>query len=380
MVEPRIQYAKTEDGVNIAYSGLGDGAPFVILDLPSHLAAEWRASEATYTQLASEVQVVRLDHRGFGLSDRTFDDVSLDAYASDLEAVVDKLDLSRFILYTTSPPTTAIAIAYTARHPERVTRMLLNGYVRTPEIVGQQIEATLNMPGTDWQFVSEALARIFRGWGDEETARRMAAHFRRSVDLDGFKRFSESFRHWDVSDLLPLLATPALVTCRDDDDPRWGVEQARALAAGLLNAQLVTLDAATHTERLAQRNAAVRAFLGAPAQPDEIALPSGTAIILFLDIAGSTALTTKLGDAAYRERERELDSKLRAAITDAGGTPVEGKVLGDGVMAVFTSARCRSRRGCRGPQSRVRSWFRRRCATSRAPRQTSRSRTVASTS
>ncbi|MCH7698189.1 MAG: alpha/beta hydrolase, partial [Chloroflexi bacterium] len=94
-MEPRIQYAKTDDGVSIAYSEVGDGVPFVILDLPSHLAAEWRAWEATYTQLASEVQVVRLDHRGFGLSDRTFDDASLDAYASDLEAVVDKLDLSR---------------------------------------------------------------------------------------------------------------------------------------------------------------------------------------------------------------------------------------------------------------------------------------------
>ena len=60
--------------------------------------------------------------------------------------------------------------------------------------------------------------------------------------------------------------------------------------------------------------------------------------ILFLDIADSTALTTKLGDAAYRKRERELDVALRKAITEVGGTAVEGKVLGDGVMAVFASA------------------------------------------
>ena len=61
--------------------------------------------------------------------------------------------------------------------------------------------------------------------------------------------------------------------------------------------------------------------------------------ILFLDIADSTALTTKVGDAAYLKRERELDVALRKAISEAGGTAVEGKVLGDGVMAVFTSAR-----------------------------------------
>jgi len=112
------------------------------------------------------------------------------------------------------------------------------------------------------------------------------------------------------------------------------------MAAGLPNAQFVTLDGSL-AERMAQRTAAERAFLGAPPQPGEpdANLPEGTTVILFLDIAGSTALTTKLGDAAYRERERELDAALRGAITEAGGTPVEGKVLGDGIMSVFTSAR-----------------------------------------
>jgi class 3 adenylate cyclase len=63
------------------------------------------------------------------------------------------------------------------------------------------------------------------------------------------------------------------------------------------------------------------------------------AIILFADIAGSTALTEQLGDDAFRARARELDTALRAAIKEAGGTPVEGKVMGDGVMATFPSAR-----------------------------------------
>jgi class 3 adenylate cyclase len=65
----------------------------------------------------------------------------------------------------------------------------------------------------------------------------------------------------------------------------------------------------------------------------------GTAIILFTDVADSTALTTKLGDAAYRERESALDAALRTAIRDAGGSPVGGKLLGDGILSVFASAR-----------------------------------------
>jgi len=68
-------------------------------------------------------------------------------------------------------------------------------------------------------------------------------------------------------------------------------------------------------------------------------LPSGTAIILFADIVDSTALTERMGDAAFREKARELDTAMRAVIRECAGTAVDGKLLGDGVLAVFTSAR-----------------------------------------
>src|SRR5207247_7820307 len=68
-------------------------------------------------------------------------------------------------------------------------------------------------------------------------------------------------------------------------------------------------------------------------------LPSGTAVILFADIAYSTALTERLGDAAFRAKARGLDGALRGVIRDHAGTPIEGKLLGDGVLAVFTGAR-----------------------------------------
>ena len=59
----------------------------------------------------------------------------------------------------------------------------------------------------------------------------------------------------------------------------------------------------------------------------------------FADSVDSTALTERLGDDAFREKARELDAAMRAAIRDNGGTAVEGKTLGDGVLAVFTSAK-----------------------------------------
>ena len=73
-------------------------------------------------------------------------------------------------------------------------------------------------------------------------------------------------------------------------------------------------------------------------QREKASLPGGTAVILFTDIVDSTALTERLGDTRFRELSRLLDAELRAAIREAGGEAVEGKLLGDGVLATFGSA------------------------------------------
>jgi class 3 adenylate cyclase len=78
--------------------------------------------------------------------------------------------------------------------------------------------------------------------------------------------------------------------------------------------------------------------MGLDKAPSPAGLPGGTAVIVFTDIADSTALTERMGDAAFRAASRALDDAVRAAMRDAGGTPVDGKVLGDGVMGVFASA------------------------------------------
>jgi len=66
---------------------------------------------------------------------------------------------------------------------------------------------------------------------------------------------------------------------------------------------------------------------------------SSMTAILFADIADSTALTERLGDAAFRDKARELDEALRRAISSNGGTAIDGKLLGDGVLATFGAAR-----------------------------------------
>jgi len=128
-MEPRIQYAKTADGVSIAFWTLGEGMPLVIMPpsvLASHVQLEWQWPEwrRWYEGLARRRKVVRYDGRGGGLSDRDVADFSLEARVLDLEAVVDRLGLERFVLLAagTVGPT---AIAYAVRHPPRVSHLLL---------------------------------------------------------------------------------------------------------------------------------------------------------------------------------------------------------------------------------------------------------------
>jgi class 3 adenylate cyclase len=108
-------------------------------------------------------------------------------------------------------------------------------------------------------------------------------------------------------------------------------------AAGIPGARLVLIDDVA----FASFPELVEEFVSStePTEHPSSDRSSGMTAILFADIADSTALTERLGDTAFRAKARELDGTLRAVIREHAGTPIEGKLLGDGVLAVFTSAR-----------------------------------------
>jgi len=100
-MEPRIQYARTSDGVNIAYWAMGEGPALVHLNFNfSHVRLEWEEPQVRdwYERLASNRTLVRFDPRGMGLSDGRFVGGPLDSVERDLEAVTSRLGLERFAL------------------------------------------------------------------------------------------------------------------------------------------------------------------------------------------------------------------------------------------------------------------------------------------
>ena len=345
-MEPQVRFCTSADGTSIAYATLGEEPPLVdIRPWPANMEWDWERPEGrTYMEgLAEGRMLVWPMRRGVGASQRDVEDVSLEAQLADLTAVIDGLRMERFDLIGREDGG-ALAIAYAADHPEQVGRLVLWApFVHGTDVVGPEAGRSLvELVRGNWPLARRAMADIIFPNGPIEWQKWMSSYFREAVSNKVAAKHLEFTMSLDVRAFASRVEAPTLVLHRRLQRT-VPIAAGRAAAALIPDARFITLegDVAYAYFQPEQALKPIRDFLdeGREAAAGESALPEGMTAILFLDIADSTALTTKLGDAAYREKERELDASLRAAITEASGTPVEGKVLGDGVMAVFTSAR-----------------------------------------
>jgi class 3 adenylate cyclase len=341
-VEPQIQYATTKDGVSIAYYAIGQGPALLYLPLPlSNVDAEWKVPplRVAYSMAAQRSTFIRMDPRGFGLSDRNVDDYSLDAMVSDIEAVVDRIGLATLAIFAFGGFSSAMAISYAARHPDMVTHLILNSPGASGKDLGsKRLMALRTLATIDWELASETAMRALTQ--DPDAMIKMMAELQRaSVEPEAFFVFWDQALQWDADDAARSLRVPTLILhSRSNPDPEMAVATRRI--AGLIpNARLL------YVENPFAATQAVTTFLGGESidQPerDQPALveEASTAVILFADIVDSTRLTEELGDEAFRSKARQLDGALRAVIQQSGGTAIDGKLLGDGVLSVFNSAR-----------------------------------------
>ncbi|MEX1194129.1 MAG: adenylate/guanylate cyclase domain-containing protein [Dehalococcoidia bacterium] len=345
-MEQHIRFCTTSDGLRIAYATVGEGPPLVVISgWLSHLQFEWTSADvrAFWESLAHGRLLIRYDKRGTGLSDWEVEDVSLEARLRDLDAIVDAMGLERFELLGISEGG-MLAIIYAARHPEKVDRLVLYGaYPRVPFAEGV-VKAFLTMVRAQWGMGSAAFAAFIPS-GDPDQVAWFTELQRTATSGDNAARLLEATVPADVTAILRDISVPTLVAHRRADSIH-PFDLAREMAALIPNARLEPLDGNIYWPWWGDTAAVVRAirgFLGTEqGTPSGVAvthLPSGMTAILFADIVDSTALTERLGDTAFRARARDLDASLRAIIRDHSGTPIEGKLLGDGVLAVFTSAR-----------------------------------------
>jgi class 3 adenylate cyclase/alpha-beta hydrolase superfamily lysophospholipase len=339
-----VRYATTADGVSIAWMSLGEGPTTTVAILPfpwTNLEASWELPEirAWQERMARGRRLVVYDGRGMGLSERACTAMSLDALVWDLEAVVAHAGIERFAL-ASSPTAGPIAIAYAARHPDRVTGLvLMSTAARGGDCLPPQLETLQDLADRDWDLYTETVAHATLGWDVGEYAHRFA-HYLRSCASPAVNRlFLETLRATDVTALLPQLTMPTLVVQRRESTSP-PIAALRALVAAIPNAHLVLAEGRSLAPFIGDMESIARAideFLGdVPLSgPPATAAVASPLAVLVTDVVGSTALTERLGDAGARAALRTHEKVVRAALGAHGGTEV--KTMGDGFIASFGS-------------------------------------------
>lgn len=253
-----IRFCTASDGARIAYATTGQGPPLVkAANWLSHLEYDLQSPVWSHWlhELSRDHTLVRYDERGCGLSEWDVEDHSHEAWVKDLEAVVDAAGLERFALLGISQGG-PVAIAYAAKHPERVSRLVLYGtYARgwarrdaTPEEMAER-EAAITLSehgwGRDVPAYREMFTRTFIPDANDEQRQWFNELQRITCSPANAVRLQRAMGPIDVSHLLPQITAPALVL-HSRGDMRCPFDEARRLASAIPASRFVSLDSRNH--------------------------------------------------------------------------------------------------------------------------------------
>jgi pimeloyl-ACP methyl ester carboxylesterase/DNA-binding CsgD family transcriptional regulator len=255
---PEIRFATSRDGVRIAWSQHGDGPSLVRVGTwLTHLQYDWESVVWRHwlTELGDRFRFVRYDDRGCGLSDREVPGLGLEAWIADLEAVVEASGFDKVSLLGMSQGA-AIAVAYAARHPDRVSRLVcIGGYPRGGALLErtreerEEDEALNTLARIGWGRADPTFRRIFTGalipGGTEAQMRWFDELQRQSTSGTMASRLMRARSRIDVSRLAGRVAAPALVF-HARNDAMVEFERGRELATLIPTAQFVPLEGRNH--------------------------------------------------------------------------------------------------------------------------------------
>jgi len=255
----QIRFARSHDGLRLAYACSGRGEPLVVKAATwlSHL--EFDENSPVWRHLLCEMSehgsLVRYDERGCGLSELEVDDFSVDVWVRDLEAVVDAAGFDRFPLLGVSQGG-AVAVEYAARHPERVSHLILYGaFVKGPlkrATRPDSIREAALMPeiaqlgwGRRQPIFRQVFTMRFLPEGPPEAWSAFDALQRQTTSMPNAVRFIEGFNDIDVEGAATRVAVPTLVlhTRRDMLLP---IEEGRRIAALIRGSSFASLDSPNH--------------------------------------------------------------------------------------------------------------------------------------
>ncbi len=255
-VAQTIKYCRAPDGVRLAYAISGSGPPLVKAgNWMNHLEYDWESPiwRHVFRGLSRNHTLIRYDARGNGLSDWDVDTLSLDAWVTDLETVVNRAAVERFPLLGMSQGG-AISVAYAVRHPERVTHLILYGAFalggkRRSPAEKERRDAMTTLMRLGWGADNPTFRQIFTGLFIPGATHEQADIFNelqlRTTSPECAVRYFDAVNDFDIIDLLSKVKVPTLVM-HVRDDQMVPFYAGRQLAAGISGAHFVALPGRNH--------------------------------------------------------------------------------------------------------------------------------------
>jgi class 3 adenylate cyclase/pimeloyl-ACP methyl ester carboxylesterase len=341
-----IRYARS-DGLDIAYQVMGDGPIDIVgmIGWVSHLEVLVELPEAAHfiDRLAAIGRLVIFDKRGTGMSDRPTKAATFDQMVPDVLSVMNAVGMEQAALLGWVDAA-ALAMTVAARHPERVTALILGEAIATAtpdashpwgpdpatiKALADAIEGGLWGQAVLLPFVAPSVA------GDE----RILGWFRRLERMSATPNMAANLMRLnlgvDLRPLLPRIAAPALLLHRRDS-PLVPGEGIKWLADHLPDGHYVEVPGDEGPGYLGDVDALmdeIEDFL--------VGTRSGAAsnrrvtTVLFSDIVSSTQLAADLGDSRWHHLLETHRVGMRRLLARHGGTEVD--TAGDGFLITFDS-------------------------------------------
>ena len=339
------RYAKTPDGVYVAYQTAGEGPLDVVwqFDAFGNVDLIWEEPllGAVVRGLASFCRVILHDRRGTGLSSRNVPPPNLETRVSDLRLVLDTVGSDRPALVGINEGGAA-NVLFAATNPERVRSMV---WIKPlPRVVWT--------PDFPWGVKPEYVEREERGfelWGTNdyglawaeveasegetlppEVVRLGGVMSRHTATPDVARELARIWYETDVRGVLPSVQAPTLLIGHEGSAA--DVEILDYVASLMTDAAVATLPGSGfQLDDVGHLIDEIRGFLGVESSAPD--LDTILATVLFTDIDDSTGKAAELGDRAWRELLRRHQGVVRRELARHRGREVD--TAGDGFFATF---------------------------------------------
>lgn len=254
-----IRFATTDDGVGIAYWARGSGPPLILIQnlTFNHLEAEWAVPSmaSLYQALADRYRLIRLNPRGFGLSENPFPRFGITSTGAqagmttsdmglDISAVAAACELDQFMLMAcaTMGP---VAIEYAANHTDQISGLILcdavaaiqNSYMAEVTRIGDSMRELSDELKTEMAFSSD-------DWFPKEEILQSAELGKMAWrQIPPTQRYtSNATLEWDATSRMADIVAPTIIVTGRSLEWERTTPDSQKLAAGIPGAQLRLID------------------------------------------------------------------------------------------------------------------------------------------